>query len=45
MMEDDSGKDEKTLAVPSDHLTNRYLTWKNFSDLPEITLQQIQHFF
>jgi inorganic pyrophosphatase len=45
MMEDDSGKDEKTLAVPSDPLTKSYLTWKNFSDLPEITLQQIQHFF
>lgn len=45
MMEDDSGKDEKILAVPSSHLTKRYEGVDNYSDLPEITLQQIQHFF
>lgn len=45
MMEDDSGKDEKILAVPSSHLTKRYEGVENYSDLPEITLQQIQHFF
>ncbi len=45
MMEDDSGKDEKIIAVPSPHLTKRYTGINNFSDLPEITLQQIQHFF
>ncbi len=45
MMEDDAGKDEKIIAVPSPHLTKRYIDVKNFSDLPEITLQQIQHFF
>jgi inorganic pyrophosphatase len=45
MMEDDSGKDEKVIAVPSSHLTKRYEGINNFSDLPEITLQQIQHFF
>ena len=45
MMEDDSGKDEKIIAVPSNHLTRRYICIDNFSDLPEITLQQIEHFF
>jgi inorganic pyrophosphatase len=45
IMEDDSGQDEKIMAVPSDHLTRRYLDVKTYSDLPEITLQQIQHFF
>ena len=45
MMEDDSGKDEKIIAVPSSHLTKRYEGINTYSDLPEITLQQIQHFF
>ena len=44
-MEDDGGGDEKIIAVPSSKLTQRYDKVKNFSDLPEITLQQIQHFF
>ena len=44
-MEDDGGKDEKIIAVPSAHLTKRYEGINNFSDLPGITLQQIQHFF
>jgi len=44
-MEDNSGKDEKIIAVPSAHLTKRYDGINDFSDLPEITLQQIQHFF
>lgn len=45
MMEDDSGKDEKIIAVPSSRLTKRYEGIDNFSDLPEITLKQIEHFF
>ena len=45
MMEDDSGKDEKIIAVPSSHLTKRYDRVNDISDLPEITLKQIQHFF
>src|SRR6185437_8181775 len=44
-MEDDGGGDEKILAVPSPHLTKRYLAVKNYTDLPEITLDQIRHFF
>jgi len=44
-MEDEAGGDEKIIAVPSLKLTQRYANVKNYSDLPEITLQQIQHFF
>ena len=45
MMEDDAGVDEKIIAVPSSHLSKRYDGVDNFSDLPRITLDQIQHFF
>lgn len=45
VMEDNKGQDEKIIAVPSPHLTRRYEKVENFTDLPEITLQQIQHFF
>jgi inorganic pyrophosphatase len=45
MMSDEAGGDEKILAVPSTHLTKRYEKVENYSDLPEITLQQIEHFF
>jgi len=44
-MEDDGGGDEKIIAVPSPKLTKRYLNVKNVTDLPAITLEQIQHFF
>ncbi len=44
-MEDEAGGDEKILAVPSSKLTQRYDKVKTYSDLPDITLQQIQHFF
>jgi inorganic pyrophosphatase len=45
LMEDESGQDEKLLAVPSSHLTARYDGVKTYTDLPEITLRQIEHFF
>jgi len=45
LMEDEAGGDEKIIAVPSTKLTRRYAGIKTASDLPEITLQQIQHFF
>ena len=45
LMEDEAGGDEKIIAVPSSKLTQRYDKVKNYSDLPDITLQQIQHFF
>ena len=45
LMEDEAGSDEKLLAVPSSHLTARYDGVENYTDLPEITLKQIEHFF
>ncbi|MBL4731406.1 MAG: inorganic diphosphatase [Rhizobiaceae bacterium] len=45
VMEDNAGQDEKILAVPSSSLTKRYDGVTNFSDLPEITIQQVEHFF
>ncbi len=45
VMEDNSGEDEKIIAVPSHELTKRYDSVRDSSDLPEITLQQIEHFF
>jgi inorganic pyrophosphatase len=44
-MQDEAGGDEKLIAVPSDKLTKRYHKVRNYSDLPDITVQQIQHFF
>jgi inorganic pyrophosphatase len=44
-MEDDGGGDEKIIAVPSPKLTQRYAGIHNYTDLPPITLEQIQHFF
>lgn len=45
IMEDDAGQDEKIIAVPSTKLTRRYEKLKSYSDLPEITIEQIEHFF
>ena len=45
VMEDEGGGDEKLIAVPSTRLTKRYAKIENYSDLPEITLHQIEHFF
>ena len=44
-MEDEAGGDEKVIAVPMPKLTKRYAHVANYTDLPEITLQQIRHFF
>ena len=33
------------IAVPSPKLTRRYENVTNYTDLPEITLQQVEHFF
>jgi inorganic pyrophosphatase len=44
-MRDDGGGDEKIIAVPSPRLTRRYENVHNYADLPQITLEQIQHFF
>ncbi len=45
VMEDDGGGDEKVIAVPSSKLTLRYEKVLTHTDLPEITLKQIEHFF
>jgi inorganic pyrophosphatase len=45
LMEDNAGADEKIVAVPSAHLTQRYDGVVNYSDLPDITVKQIEHFF
>src|SRR6516162_2430937 len=44
-MTDESGTDEKILAVPSPKLTQRYVNIHNYTDLPQITLDQVRHFF
>jgi len=44
-MEDEGGGDEKIIAVPSPKLTKRYVNVHTVADLPEITREQIQHFF
>jgi inorganic pyrophosphatase len=44
-MEDDAGGDEKILGVPVPRLTKRYEHVHNYTDLPRITLEQVQHFF
>ena len=45
LMEDEAGGDEKLIAVPSAKLTKRYANVADYTDLPEITLKQIEHFF
>lgn len=45
IMEDNAGQDEKVIAVPSHSLTKRYDHVLTISDLPDITTQQIEHFF
>ena len=44
-MQDEAGVDEKIVAVPVPRLTRRYEHVHNYTDLPVITLEQIQHFF
>lgn len=45
VMKDDAGGDEKIIAVPSSKITQRYERVQSHTDLPDITLRQIQHFF
>lgn len=44
-MEDDGGMDEKILSVPQNRLHPFYEDVKNYTDLPQILLDQIKHFF
>lgn len=45
VMSDDAGPDEKIIAVPTAKLTQRYDKISSYSDLPGITVDQIEHFF
>ena len=45
LMQDEAGVDEKVIAVPVSRLTRRYDQVQEVTQLPEITVQQIQHFF
>ena len=45
LMEDNSGQDEKIIAVPTHALTKRYDSVKDYDDMPDITLKQMEHFF
>jgi len=44
-MQDEAGVDEKIVAVPVPRLTRRYEHIMTYTDLPEITVKQIEHFF
>ena len=45
MMEDESGQDEKILAVPTTKLDPYFENIKSYTDLPEIFIKRIGHFF
>ena len=44
-MTDEAGGDEKIVAVPSPRVSRRYESVHEYTDLPAITCEQIQHFF
>ncbi len=44
-MSDESGQDEKVIAVPHDKLTPLYRDVKEYTDLPQLLIKQIEHFF
>ena len=45
IMEDESGKDEKVIAVPVTSVDHTFAGVKELKDLPEATLKEIKHFF
>jgi inorganic pyrophosphatase len=45
VMEDEAGRDEKLLMVPTTDLKPYYVNVKSYRDVPEILRRQIQHFF
>ncbi len=45
MMEDDGGMDEKVLAVPTNKMHLMYADVETHTDLPQIILDEIAHFF
>jgi inorganic pyrophosphatase len=44
-MEDESGGDEKIIAVPSDKVSAIYKKIRTYEDLPEMLIARIAHFF
>ena len=44
-MTDEAGQDAKVLAVPIDKILSIYSHWQKPSDMNELRLRQIQHFF
>ncbi|OUJ17333.1 inorganic pyrophosphatase [Acetobacter orientalis] len=44
-MEDESGQDEKIICVPHDKIHPQFSKVESISDLPEITVKAIEHFF
>lgn len=44
-MEDESGVDAKIIAVPHEKLTPIYKNVQEYTDLPELLLKQMEHFF
>lgn len=45
LMEDDGGRDEKLLVLPVSKLTATYDHIRDVSDLPEIEVKKVEHFF
>lgn len=45
LMEDEAGLDEKILAAPSPRLTRYYDKIESYTDLPDILIERITHFF
>lgn len=45
MMEDESGEDEKILAVPTTKLDPYFANITNFHDMPEVFINRIKNFF
>jgi len=45
IMEDEGGGDEKILAVPAPKISQRYEKIVDYTDMPSISLKQIEHFF
>ena len=44
-MTDEAGEDAKLVAVPHDKLSKEYRNVQDISDLPELLVNQIKHFF
>ena len=45
LMKDQAGQDEKMVAVPATRISPRYEDVRNYTDLPDILVKQIEHFF